>query len=520
MSLARAVNTGAITASTKKNNNILLILICLGVGIVMGAAIAYMVVNDQWQFAVALVFALPAFVFIHRYPFFGLLIWIAIAPLVVATSGGGVLRKIFWIIHRGLPLLTVAIIYLTSWLNIYKRKLPRLGWPELFMLGYIIATELSILYLNSSPNATTIAFYDRVVAPMFLYLLIRLIVPGERQMRWLIPTLIFVLIVQSIVGGMSWTIPGALPSAWQNRIGLRTTGTLRSYSVFSSTVMFCGIFIVQKAFNDDLSKKTRQFYTLLFALSVFMVFLSFSRGSWLAGIMVLGILGYLYRKEMTRLVMVAIPVVMIALSVGFLSSYAEWASQRFYSDGSEEAALSRLPVIYASIQMFAAKPVFGWGFENFDKFDRQFQTRIEGLASAEKDHASHNVYLTLASEQGIIGFVLFWGPVIWWLWFSIKAWPLMPKEGFWSRKLLLLLWAELLFHFVVNNFSNMRVVYGLGIWWVTLGLIAAMVSPYFLPEYKQEMREKAEEEIGLEPVEVKPQSRQVLAVLSVVREGE
>jgi hypothetical protein len=32
-----------------------------------------------------------------------------------------------------------------------------------------------------------------------------------------------------------------------------------------------------------------------------------------------------------------------------------------------------------------------------------------------------------------------------------------------------------LHHIVVNNFSNMRVVYGLGLWWVILGLIASLV---------------------------------------------
>jgi O-antigen ligase len=440
MSLARSLNTGALTSSTKKNSNLILVLICLAAGVAMGGAIAYLLVNDQWQFALGLVFALPVFVLMHRYPFIGLLIWVGLAPFVVSTDGGGATRKIFWVLHRGLPPLTVAIIYLSSWLHIYKRKLPRLGWPELFMLGYIIVTQLSIIYLSDSAQATTIQFYDRVVAPMFLYLLVRLLNPEERHLRWLIPVLIFVLLVQSIVGTLSWTIPGALPSAWQNRVGSRTTGTLSAYSVFSSTVMFCGLFIVHKAFSSNLSIKARQFYILLFGLSVFMVFFSFSRGSWLACAAVLVILAYSYKKEMLRFALMGIPLVMIIFSLSFSSQYTDWAKERFYSEDSEESALSRLPVVYASLQMFASKPVFGWGFGNFDKYDRQFQARVGDLINAEKDHASHNVYLTLLAEQGLIGFTFFLFPVFWCLWSSIKAWPLMPKQGFWSRKLLALLW--------------------------------------------------------------------------------
>jgi hypothetical protein len=157
MSLTRSINTGAVTAGPRKNSNLILALICLAVGGAFGIAIAYLVVNDQWQLAVGLVFALPLFVLIHRYPFVGLLIWLGLAPFVVATDGGAT-RKIFWVIHRALPPLTVAIIYLSSWLHLYKRKLPRLGWPELFMLGYVIATELSIIYLNDSVQATTFQF--------------------------------------------------------------------------------------------------------------------------------------------------------------------------------------------------------------------------------------------------------------------------------------------------------------------------------------------------------------------------
>jgi hypothetical protein len=41
---------------------------------------------------------------------------------------------------------------------------------------------------------------------------------------------------------------------------------------------------------------------------------------------------------------------------------------------------------------------------------------------------------------------------------------------------LLIFWLAILSHVVVNNFSNMRVVFGLGIWWMTLAFIATILS--------------------------------------------
>jgi hypothetical protein len=39
----------------------------------------------------------------------------------------------------------------------------------------------------------------------------------------------------------------------------------------------------------------------------------------------------------------------------------------------------------------------------------------------------------------------------------------------------------------------MRVVYGLGIWWVTLGLIATVVNPYFSSDYVKQLSEETDE---------------------------
>lgn len=460
----------------------LLLLGLFGLGLCV--VVAYLVVADLWPFAVALVLALPIFVLLHRYPLTGLFIWFLLAQFLVATDSS-VLRRIYWLIHRALPPVTVGIILLSSMLRIHKRKLPRLGGAELIMAGYLVVTQLSVLYLSDSVSANTIYIYDRIFVPMCLYLLIRLMHPDEKDLRRLIPILIFILVAQSIIGILSWSAPQLLPSAWLDRAGSRTTGSLDAYSVFTVTMATCGLLILQSALNHNLGKTRRRLYYILFGLACFMIFFAFSRGSWLAGLAVFVGLAIIYRRFIVRFTLITVPTLAILLGVGLFGTYAEWASQRFYSEQSEESAFSRLPIYYASYRMFEEKPLVGWGYGNFDRFDRLFQERVGDLINAEKDHASHNVYLTILAEQGLVGIFFYFMPVFWWLVLSVRAYPKLPVAGFWSRKLLVVFWLLLLFHVIVNNFSNMRVVYGLGLWWVTLGFIGAMVSRSLSTEANQ-----------------------------------
>jgi len=137
--------------------------------------------------------------------------------------------------------------------------------------------------------------------------------------------------------------------------------------------------------------------------------------------MLLGLL-YLYPR-FTLTTSLAVSVLILIFGGWLLADQIQWAQDRFRSSESERSALSRLPVYYASFRMFQAKPMLGWGYANFDQFDRRFQGRVADLPNDNKDHASHNLYLTTAAEQGLLGLGLFLGPMFWLLFLSLKAFP-------------------------------------------------------------------------------------------------
>jgi O-antigen ligase len=203
--------------------------------------------------------------------------------------------------------------------------------------------------------------------------------------------------------------------------------------------------------------------------------MSFSRGAWAAGTLVVLGLFLIDRKRMIQIGLIAIPLVYL-LAAGPLAGQIDWARERLYSERSEQSALVRLPVFQASWRMFAAKPVFGWGYENFNRYDWQFYSAVEGVYAPVKDLSSHNFYLTLLAEQGLFGTLLFLSTFFWWLARSFKKMFRLPAAGFWSRRSLILSWLFLFAYMTVNMFHNMRIVFGLGLWWVALALIANAVE--------------------------------------------
>jgi O-antigen ligase len=239
-------------------------------------------------------------------------------------------------------------------------------------------------------------------------------------------------------------------------------------------MLFSGLFLLQSALSQK-SVWVRVFYLFSFALAGFGVFMSFSRGAWAAGTLVLLGLLWIDRKHIIQVALIVIPLGYV-LANGPLASQVDWASERLYSDRSEQSALVRLPVIQASIQMFLTKPVFGWGYENFNRYDWQFYQPVEGVSTPVKDISSHNSYLTLLAEQGLVGTILFLFPLFWWLMRSFKKMRSLPAEGLWSKRSLILSWLFMFAYITINMFHNMRSVFGLSLWWVGLALIANAVE--------------------------------------------
>ncbi len=443
------------------------------IGLGMAPLLAFLSVNGLWYFAVILILLLPVAIVVNKAPFAIIVIWLLLAPFFALTPDT-VTRYIFWILQRAMIVSGLLLVILSRLLKVKKYELFRPGIAELVMASFATYLLMSILFLQNGATAIIIKFYDRMLVPMCMYLLIRLLAPRKKEWLAVVWGALAIVITQSVIGLLSWFAPGVLPKAWLGLQGYRTTGSVGEPAVYTALLGFGIVVLFQAAMNWK-KNFARAVFLFAFMLGSLGIFISFSRGSWLGGLVI--IFGFLpiYPKQMARMI-VALLVSGAILGGSVLASQMAWATERLDSKKTE---YDRIIVYHAAIEMFKTKPVFGWGYENFDRYDQNFYERVGDAAPGRSNHTSHNTYLTILAEEGLVGFALYIFSALWWLFLTIRAWRHIPKHGLWSRTLLIALWLAWLNITLVNNFVDMRFsAFGHTLWWLILGFIANIVFQY------------------------------------------
>ena len=453
------------------------LILAVGVGALSGL----LIVRGQWSLLVPTVLAVPTLIMFTRFPFAAVIMWILVLPFFVVTPTAAE-RFAYWIMHRGLIPATLLIVVIANGLRVRKREMIRFGLPELSLLLFVLIAVANILTVSAGGANTFIRFYDRLIPQFSLYLLIRVVAPTKDEFKKFLPAALFILVFECIIGLLTWFAPAAVPVQWLSRVaGERTTGTLANVATFTSTLLFLALPLFHYAMHCR-SRFQRGVIVTAFGLTCFSVFFSFSRGSWLAGVVVLIVLFLMYRRVIASISILVLTLTLI-LGGTVLADEIAFANERL-NDAS--TAQGRIVGNMASLLMIEAKPFTGWGYDDYNLYNTEFKARVGEIAVDQKG-TSHNTYLTIMAELGVPAFIFFMLPTLWWLRLTLRAWPYMPRKGFWSRRLVVMFWLALLSSFIVSNFMDMVRFnpFGTSVYWASLGFIANLVYPYLQPENRQ-----------------------------------
>lgn len=448
----------------------------LGLGLAL--LLARLIVSENLIFALPVVLLVPMTILIIRYPFAAIIIWMMVMPWFPFK---GIYKYLFFTVHRFLIPLALVVDILSRMLRLKKHKPVQLGPASLAMVTFGVMGIVSI-FATRNHWKTLFTLQDRFLVPFMAYWLVRFSNAQERDLKQLIPLMLLINLAEYAIGLVSWFAPGVLPSIWRSGlIGNRTMGTFGQPAAYACILILFFVFFYHDAMNRP-KGSMRTLHILAFCLGMVCIFFTFTRGAWLAGILALLGLLYLYPKRTAALISIAIPIILI-LSTGPLAHEFAHAADRLES--AEEGGELRLVLANAGKKMFYARPVFGWGFENYDRYDWKFLERVGETTPTKwqiRKGTSHHTYLTILAEMGIVGFFLYIFPVIWWLVLTIKALPRLPKEGFWSRRLLIAMWLPIVIHIILAQDMDMRFFpYCLTFFWINLGFIANMVQTHLQP---------------------------------------
>lgn len=451
-------------------------------GAILSVMLGFLISRGMWLVAAAIAVIIPMVLVLNKYPLVAVMIWFLLMPFLPFTT---VNSKVFWVVHRGLIFLALIITIVSRMLRLKEYEPVRWSWAEWSMVTYLVLGGVSIIITRPAPLLYLYELYDRMAVPFMAYWLIRFSNPRTRDLERFFPVMLIVLVAEIVIGFWARYAPGSLPYIWAiERMGDRMSGTFDNPGPYAFTLAVCMIFVFYKAMHSR--HKIQQVLLLfIFCLGLLCVFLTFTRGCWLAMVLVLAGFLWMYPKPVLTLGLLAIPII-LALSVSVLSAEMSVAFKRL---NTQDTIDSRLVLAHAGKEMFYAKPLLGWGFGNYDRYDWKFIEPVGNAAPTWWDvevGTSHNTFLTILAEMGVIGFFFQFFPLLWWFILTIKVAPRLPSDGFWSWRLLTTLWLPIIFFLVIGQAADMRFFWScIGIWWFVLGLIGGVVSAYLKPEDMQ-----------------------------------
>jgi O-antigen ligase len=449
-----------------------LLLLGLPLGLGMGVVLAYLIIKGYWTLAVALAIVAPSIIVLLRYPLRVVLLWILLMSFLPVET---VSPPVFWVMNRALLPLALGSVILSRALRLNRGPLPHWGLAELAMVLYLAVGVVSILATQSAPVLSLFELYDKVFVPFIVYWLVRLSVPSEQDLKGWVPVLLIVCAAQIAIGFLARYAPQALPSLWIfPRMGDRMSGTFNNPNAYAYTLLFFMAFLLYAALNQR-GRFTQAVVFVTFGLGMVCVFLTFTRACWLAGLVIMIGLMLLYPRSILSLLTLGVPIAIILLASVF-SSEVTIAFGRLGTEGTVD---DRTVLLHAGEQMFTAKPLLGWGYNTYNLYDWKFIERVGDAAPSRWDvesGSSHNTYMTILAETGIIGFLLYSFPIIWWLALSIKTLRRLSRQGFWNWRLLTVLWLSVSSYILIAQIIDMRWFwYSNALFWLTLGLIANIV---------------------------------------------
>jgi O-antigen ligase len=443
------------------------LVICLPV--FLGLGLGFLVSQGDWIYALVLAALAPLAVLFVARPFIGIILWLLLMPFYTLFPDQ---ELIYWAVHRILIPLTLCLFILPRLLR--WSELPRfiLRPPEVCIAILAVYVPISILLSHSDTRLPLIVYANNMLVPFLMYLIIRLSILNKWEQQLLQWTALFIALSQCTIGIISWIAPGLLPAFWLSYFQTRMCGSLINPNVFGVMLGFCSMILFQSAMTKA-PGLIRTVFSVTCAFSMLCVFLTMERAVWLGAVAVIFGLFFLFPKQMLRYVTLCI-VVFAILGAGFLSEKIAQANTRIKSQSQINI---RIALFDAMSQMIQAKPVFGWGFGTLNQNLREYYNPYNYEIANDRFETSHNTYLTIFTELGLVGSLLYLHPLIWLFVASLQAWQGPPKMDPARRILLAILWLAALHNLIVNNFMDMRFhPVGIMLWWMNLGLIANLID--------------------------------------------
>ena len=356
--------------------------------------------------------ALLVFILITFRPGLGL----AALVIVIYTNLSDILISKFGLPSLAQPLIGLLVLVILTRRLVFQDQFQ--GWfaPALLMGAFTLFGSLSLFYASDVSRASTslLSYLKDVIIGLVVIFFIQ----NPKSLRWAVWALLFSGILMGTISVFQ-VITGTYDKLYAGfgQVVAFTAGEHRLAGVLHDPNFYGQIMVVlvPLAFERLLDEKKLVLKFLagwaLFVCAITILY-TYSRGDFLA----LGVAGFLAIVLQPRRPWFPI---FLALALGLLvyqflpGQYTERISSLLQVIPGASNSVTIDPSLQARATtdivgwtMFTANPIFGVGVGNFNTL-YDYYARQLGLGQNVETESAHNLYLQIAAERGIVGFLCF-----------------------------------------------------------------------------------------------------------------
>lgn len=241
-----------------------------------------------------------------------------------------------------------------------------------------------------------------------------------RQKKTLIALFLFSTTLATVAGAVGlWT--GFNPIKWKEAChpvrscGLYSQYMTYGYGLSMVLVLMIGARVHYKKFADVLPKIILLDAVIL--INMIGLFLSYTRGAWLG--LLIGVPLIFFPKSPKKFIMVGITgIVAIVVTLGLSSDFRQKLLDR------ERSNSERLSFFTTAVYAAKEKPLFGWGYKNFESRVIRLKAKYD-LPHPERGGHGHSNYFEHLGSTGFLGLSFFLLFLSFWLFESYRANPIV-----------------------------------------------------------------------------------------------
>jgi O-antigen ligase len=371
---------------------------------------------------------------------------------------------------RALILLLICIVIIEALLS--KMSLMKITPLDILMIIYVIAQlidRLYVLWFGGLGDSDLTGFLNVFLIPIALYWTAKNFTTTKRQLKWLLYALVIAALLVCLTGLYEQAIGTRIFKTslelggyevvyqWEDpQGGLRAAGALGNpaiYGAFLGMGSLAGLSLL--SLENRKTNRIALIATIL--LLLYGVLASFTRSAWISVAIVLFVAQFLINDIWKK----TLPfITSCGIGLFFIWNFIPSSSKIIQRALNTKTITQRYDLFSIGLQRFVEKPVWGWGSGALNYFDLSIAGEV-----------SHNIYLTLLVDGGLILFISFALLISYLLIRSIKIFQLTLKGSI-ERNILIVMVGGIIIYLMSGLALELRYFsYFNSLFWIFAGIV-------------------------------------------------